>query len=61
MAVELKTRSVTLDLVEQAGNALVKDNEHFARFGRRLGPIEGDLSYIFATKRPKVLIRFGLV
>lgn len=30
MAVQLKTRSVTMDLVNQAGNALVEDNEHFA-------------------------------
>jgi type I restriction enzyme M protein len=30
MAAQLKIRSVTLDLVDQASNALVKDNEHFA-------------------------------
>jgi len=30
MSAQLKTRSVTLDLVDQAGNALVEDNEHFA-------------------------------
>ncbi len=30
MAAQLKTRSITLDLVERAGNALVEDNEHFA-------------------------------
>jgi len=30
MAAQLKMRSVTLDLVDQAGNALVQDNEHFA-------------------------------
>jgi len=30
MTAQLKTRSVTLDLVDQAGNALVEDNEHFA-------------------------------
>lgn len=30
IAVQLKTRSITIDLVEQAGNALVADNEHFA-------------------------------
>jgi len=30
MAAQLKTRSVTLDLVSQAGDALVEDNEHFA-------------------------------
>jgi type I restriction enzyme M protein len=30
MAAQLKARSVTLDLVEQAGDALVEDNEHFA-------------------------------
>ena len=29
-AAQLKTRSVTLDLVNQAGDALVEDNEHFA-------------------------------
>ncbi len=30
MAAQLKKQSVTLDLVDQAGNALVQDNEHFA-------------------------------
>ncbi|MBI5847194.1 MAG: N-6 DNA methylase [Nitrospirae bacterium] len=30
MAAQLKTRSITLDLVERAGDALVEDNEHFA-------------------------------
>jgi len=30
MSAQLKTRSVTLDLVNKAGNALVEDNEHFA-------------------------------
>jgi len=30
MAAQLKTRSVTLDIVSQAGDALVEDNEHFA-------------------------------
>ncbi len=30
MAAQLKMRSVTLDLVDQAGDALVQDNEHFA-------------------------------
>lgn len=30
IAAQLKTRSVTFDLVNQAGDALVKDNEHFA-------------------------------
>jgi type I restriction enzyme M protein len=30
MAAQLKRRSVTLDLVDQAGNAMVQDNEHFA-------------------------------
>ena len=30
MAAQLKIRSVTLDLVSQAGDALVEDNEHFA-------------------------------
>jgi type I restriction enzyme M protein len=30
MAAQLKMRSVTLDLVHQAGDALVQDNEHFA-------------------------------
>ena len=30
MAAQLKTRSVTLDLVIQAGDALIEDNEHFA-------------------------------
>lgn len=30
MSAQLKTRSVTLDLVNRAGNALVEDNEHFA-------------------------------
>jgi type I restriction enzyme M protein len=30
MAAQLKTRSINLDLVNQAGYALIKDNEHFA-------------------------------
>lgn len=30
MAAQLKTRSITVDIVQQAGNALVADNEHFA-------------------------------
>jgi len=30
MAAQLKTRSITLDIVEQAGKVLVVDNEHFA-------------------------------
>jgi type I restriction enzyme M protein len=30
LAAQLKLRSVTLDLVNQSGNALVQDNEHFA-------------------------------
>lgn len=30
MAAQLKARSITLDLVNRAGNALVEDNEHFA-------------------------------
>lgn len=30
MAAQLKTRSITLDIVNQAGKVLVVDNEHFA-------------------------------
>jgi type I restriction enzyme M protein len=34
MAARLKTRSVTLDLVEKAGDVLVEDNEHFPELWR---------------------------
>lgn len=30
MAAQLKTKSITLDIVDKAGKALVQDNEHFA-------------------------------
>lgn len=60
-AEQVKTRSITLDAVEQASTALVKDNEHFASLWQYAGSDRRRLILMLCSQRSGVseLLTFG--